>query len=571
MSKSDFVVRFAGEGGQGVVTSAEGLAQACGQVGYHVQTFATFPSQIMGGPTWTQTRVSTKPVLSYGDELHVLVAFNEEAYQNHKSEVSEDGVIIYNTGEFDLEGDSKSFGIPFDELAKSTGNSRAANMVVIGALAFLVNMPQSILEEFVTKRFTRGRPNDDQIIQSNIEALGLGRNEAEKSGFSLEKLEDPSPPDSEQIIVNGNVALGLGAVASGLDTYVGYPISPATSILVWMTMNLKGPGKYVYQATSEIESITSIVGAGYSGKKSMTATAGPGFDLMHEGIGLAWMSEIPCVIVDVQRGGPSTGLPTKTEQSDLMTAIFPGHGDVQLPVIAPGSVEECFHAGVNGLNWAERYQGPVIILSEMALSERQQNIPKPNVEDLNIENRLVYQGDNGYQRYDSLDVSPMPIPGGAGAYVANGSEHDGIGDTTHLPERHIQMTTRRFNKLKLLENEKFESINPDASVVIMPWGGSKGPAYEAFQEIVDTVEGVGWLYTMYVNPLNPELIDQLKKADLVLVPELNYQGQFSMILRTHGINAKAITQFTGLPFKVRDLVESVKNEIATYRNETINA
>ena len=165
----------------------------------------------------------------------------------------------------------------------------------------------------------------------------------------------------------------------------------------------------------------------------------------------------------------------------------------------------------------------------------------------------------------------MPIPGGAGAYVANGSEHDGIGDTTHLPERHIQMTTRRFNKLKLLENEKFESINPDASVVIMPWGGSKGPAYEAFQEIVDTVEGVGWLYTMYVNPLNPELIDQLKKADLILVPELNYQGQFSMILRTHGINAKAITQFTGLPFKVRDLVESVKNEIATYRNETINA
>lgn len=565
------MVRFAGEGGQGVVTSAEGLAQACAQVGYHVQTFATFPSQIMGGPTWTQTRVSTKPVLSYGDELDVLVAFNEEAYANHKSEVSADGVIIYNTGEFDLDGDSKSFGMPFDELAKSTGNSRAANMIVIGALAFLVNMPQSILEEFVTKRFTRGRPNDEQIIESNIEALGLGRIEAEKSGFQLEKLQRPSPPDSNQIVVNGNVALGLGAIASGLDTYVGYPISPATSILVWMTANLIGPGKYVYQATSEIESITSIVGAGFSGKKSMTATAGPGFDLMHEGIGLAWMSEIPCVIVDVQRGGPSTGLPTKTEQSDLMTAIFPGHGDVQLPVIAPGSVEECFYAGLNGLNWAERYQGPVIILSEHALSERQQNIPKPILEDLNIENRLVYQGNNGYQRYDSLEISPMPIPGGPGAYVANGSEHDGIGDTTHLPERHVQMTTRRFNKLKLLENEKFEVINSNSSVVIMPWGGSKGSAYEAFQEIRDSVEDLGWYYTMYLNPLNPELINQLKKKELVLVPELNFQGQFAMILRIHGINAKAITQFTGLPFKVGDLILSFRNEIAAYRNEIVKS
>ena len=201
MNKNDFVVRFAGEGGQGVVTSAEGLAHACARVGYHVQTFATFPSQIMGGPTWTQTRISTKPVLSYGDELDVLVAFNEEAYTDHKSEVAEDGVIIYNTGEFDLEGELKSFGMPFDDLAKSTGNSRAANMIVIGALAYLVNMPQEILEEFVTKRFTRGRPNDQQIVESNIEALTLGRIEAEKSGFQLEKLHDPSAPNSDQIVV----------------------------------------------------------------------------------------------------------------------------------------------------------------------------------------------------------------------------------------------------------------------------------------------------------------------------------------------------------------------------------
>ena len=171
-------MRFAGEGGQGVVTSAEGFAQAAAQEGYHIQTFATFPSQIMGGPTWTQTRISTNEVLSSGDELDVLVAFNEEAYMTHKDAVKKDGVIIFNSGDFNIDDDSssiKALGIPFDELAKSTGNTRAANMVVMGALADLVNMPQSILESFVTNKFTRGRPNDAEIISSNIEALSLGK------------------------------------------------------------------------------------------------------------------------------------------------------------------------------------------------------------------------------------------------------------------------------------------------------------------------------------------------------------------------------------------------------------
>ena len=162
----------------------------------------------------------------------------------------------------------------FDELARSTGNARAANMVVMGALAYLVNVRQEILEDFVTKRFTRGRPNDQQIIESNHQALGLGRAEAEKSGFSLGELADPIPPGIDQVLINGNQALGLGALAAGLDVYVGYPISPATSLLIWLENNLAGPGKFVYQATSEIESITSIVGAGFAGKKAMTGTAG---------------------------------------------------------------------------------------------------------------------------------------------------------------------------------------------------------------------------------------------------------------------------------------------------------
>ena len=554
-----------------MVTSSEGLAQAASNVGYHVQTFVTFPSQIMGGPTMAQARVATTPVLSSGDDIDVLVCFNEEAYLNHKGEISDSGVVIYNSGDFEPEGVSNSFGMPFADLARSTGNARAENMIVLGALAHLVSMSQSIFEDFVRERFTRGRPNDEQIISSNIEALTLGRQEAEKSGFSLGELAPPIMPEGDQILLNGNEAISLGACAAGLSFYIGYPISPATSILLWMERNLTGDGKFVYQASSEIEAINAIVGAGYGGQKAMTATAGPGLSLMGEGIGLAWMAEIPLVVVDVQRGGPSTGLPTKTEQSDLLMAMTPGHGDVSIPIIAPGTVEECFYAGTMAFNWAERYQGPVIMLSEHMLSERKQNIPKPDLSQLVVENRKTYTGSNGYQRYDSWELSPMPLPGSPGSYVANGSEHDGMGDTTHLPERHIQMTTRRFSKLKLLENEVYESHNTEASVALMPWGGSKGPAQATYDAVTASGVDIGWYYTMYLNPLPKELLEELRQKELVLVPELNYMGQFSSVLRSQGVKAESITQYTGLPFKVGDLANRITERLEQVQKVSVTA
>ncbi|KAA1302122.1 MAG: 2-oxoacid:acceptor oxidoreductase subunit alpha, partial [SAR202 cluster bacterium] len=526
--------------------------------GYQVQTFSTFPSQIRGGPTWTQTRISTKEVLSSGDELDVLVAFNQYAYDNHKDDVASDGVIVYNSGEFEIEASDNALAMDFDELAKQTGNNRAANFVVMGALAELVDLPINILEDFNRQRYTRGRDSDQQIIDSNNMALSLGSAEATKSGFNLGELADPIKPEGDQVLLNGNIAISMGAAHAGLDTFIGYPISPATPILLWMEQNLVGEGKFVHQSSSEIESITSIVGAGFAGKKAMTSTAGPGFTLMGEGIGLAWMAEIPVVVVDVQRGGPSTGLPTKTEQSDLLTALYPGHGDMKMPVIAPGTVEECFIAGVKSVNWAERYQGPVVILSEHALSERRQNIPRPDLASLGEENRKVYEGSNGYLRYDGWELSPMPIPGGAGAYVANGSEHDAMGDTTHLPARHIQMTERRFSKLLLLDDGTFESENESSNIALVPWGGSKGPALDAFNELREEGVDLSWYYTMYIHPMPEEMLTALKQKDLVIVPELNYMGQFASVLRGEGINAVAITQYTGLPFKVRDLVANIK-------------
>lgn len=564
MRTKDFVVRFAGEGGQGVVTAADALAQAAAQVGYHVLTFATFPSQIMGGPTWTQARVSATPVLSSGDNLDVLIALNKEAYDTHREEVAEAGVTIYDSSSFQLEQDSKSFGIPVEELARSTGNPRASNFVMIGALAHLVDMPHEYLAEFVRRRFTRGRPNDEEIIESNIKALLLGRDGAAESGHSLGQLTPPEKYGGEQILVKGNEALSLGAMAAGLDFYVGYPISPATTILVYMERNLIDKGQFAYQASSEIESINAVVGAGYSGRKAMTATAGPGFTLMGEGLGFAWMAEIPCVVVDVQRGGPATGLPTKTEQSDLLTAMNPAHGDMKLPIIAPGSVEECFKAGVQALNWAERYQGPVILMTEMALAERSQNIPRPDLKNLVVENRDIYQGANGYLRYEADTISPMPVPGGPGPYVANASEHDPFGDTTHRPDRHIQMTKRRFGKLKLLEEEEYERERVGEPVAVIPWGGSKGPTREAYAKIIEAGESLGWYFTMYLNPLPQKLLEELLQKELVLVPELNYLGQFASVLRSQGVKAEAITQYTGLPFKVETLVEKITDKVRAH-------
>ena len=306
MQTRDFVVRFAGEGGQGVVTAAEMLARAASSVGYHVQTFATFPSQIMGGPTWTQTRISTSPVLSPGDDLDVLVALNEEAYQGHHEEVRTGGVILHDS-EFENPDDERAIGVPFDELAKQAGEARSANMVIIGALAHLVDMPLAFFEDFVQKRFA-GR---EGIIAANISALRLGYEHASDSEVQIGQLEPPVKPEGEQLLIKGNEALSMGAIAAGVDFYVGYPISPATPVLLFMERNLVGPGKFAYQVSSEIESIAGLLGAGFAGKKAMTATSGPGLSLMSEGIGLSWIAEIPLLVVDVQRGGPATGLPNQ--------------------------------------------------------------------------------------------------------------------------------------------------------------------------------------------------------------------------------------------------------------------
>jgi 2-oxoglutarate ferredoxin oxidoreductase subunit alpha len=565
LDKHDFVIRFAGEGGQGLVTSADALARAAAHAGYFVQTHSTFPSQIMGGPASSQVRISTTPVLSSGDGVDVLVALNQYAYDHHNEDLNPGGVTVYNAEEYELPEGGNYFGIKADELAKSTGNARAANMVTIGAVAHLIDFKLEEIDGFITQRFTRGRPGDEEVIEANIKAVRLGVDVAKTSGFTVGQLEAATTPDYQQIVITGNAALSMGATAAGLDFYAGYPISPATTVLVWMENNLWGEGRFVHQVASEIEAINAIVGAGFAGKKAMTATAGPGFSLMSEGLGLAWMAEIPLVVTNVQRGGPATGLPTKSEQSDLYTCLHPAHGDIKMPVLAPGTIEECFYAGALATNWAERYQGPVILVTEFGLAERGENIRRPDLSEVSTESRATVSESDTGKRYDSWDGSTplpgMPIPGGPGAYVANGSEHDEIGDTTHLPRHHVRLMERRFKKLDLLDGAHYEIENADADTIIMPWGSSKGPAREAYDRLREQGENVGWLYSVALNPLPEEVLEVLKSGKKIIVPELNYLGQWSALLRMEGFDAESITQYTGLPFRPADLVTRISERI----------
>jgi 2-oxoglutarate ferredoxin oxidoreductase subunit alpha len=519
----------------------------------------------MGGPASSQVRISTTPVLSSGDGVDVLVALNQYAYDHHNEDLNPGGVTVYNAEEYDLPEGGNYFGIKADELAKSTGNARAANMVTIGAVAQLIDFKLEEIDEFITQRFTRGRPGDAEIIEANIKAVRLGVDVAKTSGFNVGQLEAATPPDYQQIVITGNAAIAMGSTAAGLDFYAGYPISPATTILVWMENNLWGEGRFVHQVASEIEAINATLGAGFAGKKAMTATAGPGFSLMSEGLGLAWMTEIPMVVTNVQRGGPATGLPTKSEQSDLYTCMHPAHGDIRMPVLAPGTIEECFYAAALAQNWAERYQGPVILVTEFGLAERGENIRRPDLSKVSAESRATVSESDTGKRYDSWDGSTplpgMPIPGGPGAYVANGSEHDEIGDTTHLPRHHVRLMERRFKKLDLLDGAHYEIENADAETIIMPWGSSKGPAREAYDRLREQGADVGWLYSVSLNPLPSEVTDVLKTGKKIIVPELNYLGQWSSLLRMEGYNAESITQYTGLPFRPADLVDSISELI----------
>lgn len=570
-SRTDFVVRLAGESGEGVLSLGEMLTTVLARLGYEVYTFRTYPAEIKGGTVLYQVRVADHLLLSYGSRVDIFVALNEEGYRENIASLSPGGTLIYDSDNVPVQDlpDRCIIPVPIGTIAKKEiGSVLTKNMVALGAILRYVGAPVEAGEQIAEQTFKR---KGEEVVQKNFQALHAGYNyidqHADCSRPLLKGVEQINP---DRLIINGNEALTLGAVHGGLGFYAGYPITPATDIMEALAPILPRFGGVVMQAEDEIAALGMVLGASYAGKRAMTATSGPGLSLMVEQINLAGQAEIPAVIVDVQRGGASTGLPTKTAQGDLNLALYGVHNESPRVVMAPTSVEDCFYLIQHALNIAERYQMPVIVLSDQSLAHRRCTIPKPDLARVPRWERITPEpGTNGeYARYAITEtgISPMAIPGMPGlAYTATGIEHNEYSDPTYTPENLQAMKSKRFRKLQTLGEEYAEQFvriwgDPEgAEVGIIGWGSTEGVIREAMQ--LAQAEGMkcSALYPKILLPLPVRMIEEFAgKVKKVLVPEKNFTGEFAAYLRAQtGIHSISYAKDTGLPFDP----EEIKNEI----------
>ena len=423
-----------------MISSGDILTTGAARTGYWALTFRTYPAEIKGGPCMYQVRIGVEPVLSQGDSVDLLICFNQEAFDLHHHELADDGHLVCDAESVRVtpEYESRSSEVALGAIAQEAGgNRRGKNMVSVGLVCGLLGIDTGRIEEMILKRYA----HKGDVGESNIRSLRAGSEHARTTFPRARTTRRPARPERDRVLVSGNQAICLGALHAGLSYYAGYPITPASDILEWLAARLPRFGGVAIQTEDEIAALASVLGASYAGKKAMTATSGPGLSLMAELVGLAGMAEIPAVIVDAQRSGPSTGMPTKTEQSDLNHALYAGHGEAPRVVMAPTSVDDCFHIIVDAFNAAEKYQVPVIVLSDQSLSHRLETVARPSPASREVESRetLNGAGSNGaYQRYQIRDdgISPMTIPGGPGAYVSTGIEHDEAGNPHYEPELH---------------------------------------------------------------------------------------------------------------------------------------
>ncbi len=565
----DLTIRLGGESGEGIITAGEVIALGAARLGLHVQTYRTYPAEMRGGPCIFQLRVDREPVLSHGDLLDVLVAFNIAAYRSNRRELRSRGLLIYDSDEFTPDDDSfVHFGIPLTTIAsRQLGFHQGKNIVALGALAGLLGFPQRELETAVRDRL--GRKNE-QVAERNVAALQAGFDYVRTN---VDKTDIPRivPGDMRhRPVISGNQSIALGAVAAGCRFFAGYPITPATDIMELLAAELPRFGGDVIQTEDEIAALSAAIGASYAGVKAMTATSGPGLSLMSELINLASTAEIPVVIVDSQRAGPSTGMPTKTEQSDLNHMIYGGHGEGPRIVLAPTSVEDAFYKIIAAFNLAERYQMPVIVAMDQSLSLRTQTINRPSTDEIEIVARSIpdrQQGQNvEYKRYalSPTGVSPRSIPGEAGGlHVATGLEHDEFGHPSYDPEVHKWMVAKRYRKLAEAKKEfhevhRFGAAEPD--IGILGWGSTEGAVREAVARAEALGLSVAGLYPAALNPLpDDEILSFVKPLRAIIIIEANYTGQFADLLRAKlGIEGVRLNRFDGLPFTADEVFHKVE-------------
>lgn len=570
MARDDFIIRIGGDTAiGGVISTGENFATAAARVGFRTFTFRTYPAEIKGGHAWFQVRVANKPVYSLGDGCDILISFDQEAYELHRGNLNQGGVLIYDS---DLvqpspDGNTIRYGIPFQKIAREElGFVRGTNVLILGVMAGLFGLPPASLEEMVKTRYKRRA----ELIEKNIQALRYGY-EYTKKIQKEDKFWLGSADHVARLVMTGNDAITAGALHAGCRYFAGYPITPATDILETMASQLPRFGGVCLQAEDEMAALASVIGASYAGTKAMTATSGPGFSLMTELLGLASMAEIPIVIVDAQRSGPSTGMPTKLEQGDLFQALYGGHGDFPRIVLAPASVRNCLRVSVLAFGLAERYQCPVILLSDQSLSHRTETIERVDIDVLPVVERLRPDGVNpeDYLRYQITDngVSPMATPGlDPHTYVAPGLEHDERGHPRLTPEVHEKMTEKRFRKLAFA---RLEIDNPElcprygadqADLGIIGWGATQGSIREAVDRALAAGLSVAAMHPRVLNPLPEERLREfMSSVKHVLVPEINYQGQFAHHLAANlGVRPIRFNKIGGLPFTPGEIYSKIE-------------
>jgi 2-oxoglutarate ferredoxin oxidoreductase subunit alpha len=581
---NEAVIRIAGNSQDGIQAIGGFLARLAGRSEQEVMTFMTIPSTISGGPSIFQVRIGSGEVLSPGDDADVLLAFYQHSYEDHINSLKKGGIVLYDSDHVEPKEEWKKdyhhLGIPISgltvEAIGGTAKDKGKNIFALGLIAKMFDLNVPKLEKLIGERFTGKDPG---ILNNALAAFHAGH--ANPLGNVLEtfKFVASQKKDGTQVVMNGNEALAYGLIAAGVRFGAGYPITPWSDIMELLRRELPKYGGTFVQTEDEIAAISMAIGASYAGRVAVTGSSGPGISLKTEALGWAVMAEMPLVIVDVQRGGPSTGMPTNIEQSDLNIACFGGHGDSPRVVIAPANVEDCFYTAIEAVNIARKYSVPVIILSDQGIATRIEAFTEPDLEKVcqDISPNLTPVADHKpYDLSAANGITTHLAPGtkiNSGKYpIVTGLEHDELGHPTGSPKLHMQMTAKRRKKLQALgATLPMPKIYgpPEGNVLLVGWGSTQGPIKEAIDRARAAGDSVSAIHIKHINPLPPGLENIFSGFNHVLVVEMNDEGlygfgQLGSLLRARYCDAKihGINKTDGLTWKVKEILERAKTNVS---------
>ncbi|MGC5324014.1 2-oxoacid:acceptor oxidoreductase subunit alpha [Brevibacillus sp. SYSU BS000544] len=576
--------KVGGQQGEGIESTGEIFSTAMNRMGYHLYGYRHFSSRIKGGHTNNKIRVSTQPLRAISDVLDMLVAFDQETIDLNAYELREGGIIIadakFNPTLPEGLKPVRLLSVPLTQIADELGTSLMKNMVSIGATSAILGISVESYRNIVEDMFLR---KGEKVVEKNMEAIAKGAEfvtgivGGQLPDFQLEK---PVTDGQTRLFMIGNDAIALGAVAAGVRFMPAYPITPASEVMEYLIKKLPKFGGTVIQTEDEIAAITMAIGGAYAGARTLTASSGPGLSLMMEAIGLAGMTETPVVIVDTQRGGPSTGLPTKIEQSDFMAMIYGTHGEIPKVVLAPSTVEECFYDAVEAFNIAEEYQVPVILMTDIALSLGKQTTDPLDFSKVEIRRGKLMTGDlpeipadQLFKRYELTEdgISPRSIPGQKyGIHHVTGVEHDQTGRPSESPINRNQQTNKRLGKISTVESTfknpvLVDAPHQEADVLIIGINSTGGTIQEAKARLEQEGFTVNHAHIRLVHPFPTNTLKPLiEKARKVVVIENNATGQISSLLKMNLGNAEKIEmvmKYDGNPFLPNDIYTGVKGLI----------